>query len=104
MPPTKELSQKEVKSVLETQVKAIGKQMQNIKELVFSVVRIKNFVDVKKNPEQLASLIEELVADVIFEEHGCENEDIEASVKNYVDDQEIKDLLSKISESLTKLN
>jgi hypothetical protein len=52
----------------------------------------------------LASLIEELVADVINQEHGCENEDIEASVKNFVDDQEIKDLLSKISDSLTKLN
>lgn len=89
----KNLNADEFKNVLRAQIKGLESEAEKLPE-------IQNFV---KQAEETAPIIQNRVNDMVYEEYGIEEEDILASMKENIQDQEVQQLLLKVQQATMKL-
>jgi predicted metal-dependent hydrolase len=90
---SKILSKDEFKNVLRAQVKYLNEEADNAEE-------ISNYI---RRVEELAPIIQNRVNDKIFEEHGIEEEDVYASMRQYMMDPEVQGIFMELQQATMKL-
>jgi len=90
---SKALTQAEFKNVLKAQVKYLNEEADNAGE-------ISNWI---RRPEELAPIIQNRVNDRIFDEFAIEEEDVYASMKQYMMDPEVQGIFMELQQATMKL-